>query len=421
MEENALFLFVKYSIERQHLTFSIVPLHYRCLRNNLGLYISLLQEHFGNPASLSVGPPGLLFNGTGDLDEWQFAPNRVHSGGAMANYSAFNMGSLWTDVDLDNADYRRNVQNRFISNIEKKNAYGNRDLNASYMSDSDLSDALSGLRLSNSPVMDQRNHGEELLDELLKRQRNFSKIGDENQSPLARNVFRAHRSDVHPPPIYGDGILRRQTSALDGSNVSRINRRHIKGVDYLSLAEQLAIVQSGNLPGGTNPPRNAAMTNMINPMSNRYSSITELDLVRNQRVFLEDLLPHQCLQDDNLSYNDSRIYHDELRIPYSRMQRSESHFYPNSRNILSHGDRQSRLFSFNRKATGRNNGSQVYHDNSLANYLDVPSFDNADRNGADSVELVDVLGRVKEVRQVFLLFCISIFPLKISSSNSFLV
>ena len=50
-------------------------------------------------------------------------------------------------MDPDNAEYHRNIQNHFMSNIEKMNAYGNRDLNASYMSDSDLSDALSGLRL----------------------------------------------------------------------------------------------------------------------------------------------------------------------------------------------------------------------------------------------------------------------------------
>jgi hypothetical protein len=373
------------------------------IQNNLG-FIYLLQEHFGNSASLSVGPPGLLLNGTGDLDERQFGPSRVHSGGAMSNYSAFDMGSLWTDMDPDNAEYRRNIQNRFMSNIEKMNAYGNRDLNASYIADSDLSDALTGLRLSNSPVMDQRNHGEELLDEILKRQRDFSKIGDENQSPLVGHVFRAPRSDVHPPPMYGDGILRRQTSALDGSNVSRISRHHIKGVDHLSLAEQVAIMQSGNLPRGTNLSRNAAMTNMINPMSNRYNSNTDFDLVRSRRAFLEDLLAQQYLQEDNLSYNDSRIYHDEPRVPYPRMQRSVSHFYPNSRHIVSHGDRQSRLFSLNRKAMGRNIGSQVYHDNTLANYQDVPSLDNADRNGLDSVELIDVVGRVKEVRQVFLSF-----------------
>jgi len=148
---------------------------------------------------------------------------------------------------------------------------------------------------------------------------------------------------------------------------------------------------------------------MINPMSNRYNSNTDFDLVRSRRAFLEDLLAQQNLQEDNLSYNDSRIYHDEPRFPYSRMQRSVSHFYPNSRHAVSHGDRQSRLFSLNRKAMGRNIGSQVYHDNTLANYQDVPSLDNADRNGLDSVELIDVVSRIKEVRQVFLSFYISIF------------
>ena len=50
-------------------------------------------------------------------------------------------------MDPDNAEYHRNIQNRFMPNIEKTSACGSRDLNASYMSDSDLSDALSGLRL----------------------------------------------------------------------------------------------------------------------------------------------------------------------------------------------------------------------------------------------------------------------------------
>ncbi|RLM66228.1 hypothetical protein C2845_PM16G02660 [Panicum miliaceum] len=358
------------------------------------------QEHFGNSASLSVGPPGLLLNGTGDLDERQFRKGIVHNGGAMANYSTFDMGSLWTDMDPDNAEYRRNVQNRFMSNIQKMNV--NRDLNASYMSDSDLSDTLSGLKLSNNRVMDEWNHGDELLDELLKRQRDFcTKIGDDNQRTLVGNVFGSPRSDLRPPPIYGDGILRRQTSALDGSNVSRMSHHHLKDVDHLSLAEQLAMMRSGNLPRGVNLSRNTAMSNMINPMNNRYNNISTRDLgyVRNRRAFLEDLLAQEYLQDDNLLYNDSRIYHDEPRFPCARMQRSGSHFHPNPGNIQSHGDRQSRLFSFNRKATGRNIGSQFYHDNTLANYLDVPSLDNADRSGADSVDLVDVLGHVKEVRQ----------------------
>ncbi|CAL5028625.1 unnamed protein product [Urochloa decumbens] len=345
------------------------------------------QEQFGNSASLSVGPQGLLFNGTGDLDERQFGPSRNYSGGAMANYSTLDIGSLWADMDPENAEYRRNVQNRFMSNIEKMNA--DRDLSSSYMSDSDLSDALYGLRLSNSRVMDERNHGEELLDELLKRQRDFSKIGDDNQTRVG-NVFRAPRSDVHPPPMYEDGILRRQTSALDGSNASRMSHHHFKDVDHLSLAEQLAMIRSGNMPRGINLSRNAAMTNMINPMSNRYNNIRDLDFARNRRALLEDLLAQEYLQDDNLLYNDSRIYHDEPHFPYSRMQRSGSHFHPNPGNLF-HGDRQSRLFS-NRKATGRNFGSQVYHDNTLAKYMD-----NADKSGNDSVDLNEVVGHVKEV------------------------
>jgi pumilio RNA-binding family len=376
-------------------------------------FVFLLQEHFGNSASLSVRPHGQQFNGTGDLDEQQFGLSRVHSGGVMANYSASDMGPLWTDMNPDNVDYCRNIQNRSMSNIGKMNAYGNRDLSASYMFDSNLLDALSGLRLSNSLVMDQWNHGEGQLDEILECQRDFSKIGDENRSPLVGNVFRASRSDVHPLPIYGHGISQRQTSALDGSNVSRFSRHHIKGVDHLSLAaERVAAMQSGNLRRGTNLSRNAYMTNMVNPMSNRYYSNTDLDLVSSRRAFLDDLLAQQYLQEDNLSYDDSRIYHGEPRFSSSRMQRPGSHFYPNSRNILSHGDRQSRFFSLNRKAMGRNIGSQVYHDNALANYLDVPSLDNADRNGADSVELIDVVGHVKEVRQVLISFYISIFSME---------
>ncbi|AQK42803.1 uncharacterized protein LOC100383330 [Zea mays] len=356
------------------------------------------QEHFGNSTSLSVGPSGQLFNGAGDWDEWQFGPSTVHSGGAMANY-AFDMNLLWTDMNPDNAEYHRNIQNHFMSNIENMNAYGNRDLDASSMFDSDISDALSGLRLSNNSVMDQRNNREELADEILERQRDFSKTVDETRSSLVGNVFHAPRSDVHPSRIYGDGILRRQTSAcaLDGSNVSRINRHHIKGVDRPSLADQLAIMQSGNFPRGTNLSRNVSVTNMSNPMSNRYNSNTDLDLARSRMTFFKEILAQQYLQEDNLSYNDSRIYHDEPCFPCSRMQRSGSHFYSNSRCILSHGDRQSRLLSLNRKAMGRNIGSHAYHDNTLSNYLDVLSLDNADRNGADSVELIDLVGHVKEI------------------------
>jgi len=156
------------------------------------------------------------------------------------------------------------------------------------------------------------------------------------------------------------------------------------------------MMRSGNLPRGVNL---SPMSNMINPMENRYNnnSIRDLAYVRNRRAFLEDLLAQEYLQDDNLLYNDSRIHHDEPRSPCARMQRSGSHFHPNPGNIRSHCDRQSRLFSFNRKATGRNIGSQFYHDNTLANYLDVPSLYNEDRSGADSVDLIDVMGRIKDV------------------------
>jgi pumilio RNA-binding family len=379
----------------------------------------LLQDHLGNSASLSMGPPGLLFNGTADLEEGQFEPSRVHSFGPVANYTTFDPGSLWANTETDNAEFHRHVQNHFMSNMEKMNAYGTRDLNLPYLSEPDLSDALSGLRLSNRTVTDEMNHEEELLDEMLKRRRGFStKLCDDNQSCLDGNLFctpRSERLDVHSPPLYGDGILRRQTSALDVSNVARPSRHHIKDVDHLSFAEQLAIMGSGNFNREANIFCNATMTNMINPVGNRYNNITDFYLVSNRKASLEDVLAHQCLPDESpfhsisgLPYNDSRIYHEDPRFPYSRMQRSGSHFHPNSGNNQSHGDRQSRHFLFSRKATGRNMGSQAYHDNTLLNYLEMP-LDNADRNGVDSLELVNVIGRVKEVRQVFSFFSLLMF------------
>jgi hypothetical protein len=51
--------------------------------------------------------------------------------------------------------------------MEKMNAYGTRDLNLPYLSESHLLDALSGLRLSTRTVMDEMNE-EELLDDMLK-------------------------------------------------------------------------------------------------------------------------------------------------------------------------------------------------------------------------------------------------------------
>jgi pumilio RNA-binding family len=183
----------------------------------------------------------------------------------------------------------------------------------------------------------------------------------------------------------------------------------------LSFAEQLAIMGSGNFNREANIFRNATMTNMINPVGNRYNDITDFYLVRNRKASLEDVLAHQCLPDESpfhsisgLPYNNSKIYHEDPRFPYSRMQRSGSHFHPNSGNIQSHGDRQSRHFPFSRKATGRNMGSQAYHDNTILKYLEMP-FDNADRNGVDSLELVNVIGRVNEVRQVFSFFSLLIF------------
>jgi pumilio RNA-binding family len=101
---------------------------------------------------------------------------------------------------------------------------------------------------------------------------------------LDGNLFctpRSERLDVHSPPLYGDGILRRQTSALDVSNVARLSRHHIKDVDHLSFAEQLVILGSGNLHREANIFRNAIITNMINPVGNRYNGITNIYLVKN--------------------------------------------------------------------------------------------------------------------------------------------
>jgi pumilio RNA-binding family len=370
----------------------------------------LLQNRFGHSASVSLGPPDLLFNGTANLEERQIGPSTVHNVGRVASYSTFDPGSLWSDTETNNAEFHRHVQTRFISNMEKMNAYCTRDLNPPYLSECDLSDALSGLRLSNCTVMDERNH-EELLDEMLKGQRDFStKLFDDNRSRLDGNIFCTPRSEhlnARSPPLYGDGILRRQNSALDGSNVARLSHHHIKDVHHLSCADELAIMGSANLHREANRFCNATMTGMINPMTNRYNNITYFDLVRNRKSLMEDVLAQQYLQDESLFHsisglpcNDIRIYHEEPCFPYSRMQRSGSPFHPNSGNILLHGDRQSRHSPFSRRATGRNMGSRVYHDNTILKYLEAP-LDDADRNGVDSLELVNVVGRVKEVRQVF--------------------
>ncbi|GJN12116.1 hypothetical protein PR202_ga30368 [Eleusine coracana subsp. coracana] len=366
--------------------------------------LSMFKEHIGNSASLFVGQQGLLFNGMTELEERQFGPSRVHSDCPVANYSAFDVASLWSDTETDKAKFCKHVQNRFLPNTEMMNAYGTRDLTAPYFSESDLSDALSGLRLSNSTAMNERNHEEELLDEMLKRRRDFStKLCDDNRSHLDGNFFcspRSERLDAHSPSVYGDGILRRQASAFEGPNVSSLSHHYTKDVDHLSFAEQLAIMESANLHRDTNLSRNATMSNMINPMRDRYN-ITDFDLVRNRKAYLENVLAHQYLQDEillpGLPYKYRRMYHEEPHFPYSRMQRSGSHFHPNLGNIQSNGDRQSRHFPFSRKATSRNMGSQVYHDNSLLKYQDPLGI--ADRNGVDSLELVDVVGHVKEVRQ----------------------
>ncbi|KAL6839756.1 hypothetical protein ACP4OV_030444 [Aristida adscensionis] len=355
------------------------------------------QEHFGNSSSLSVGPPGMLLNGTGELDERQFGPSRVHNVGGSANYSALTMGSLWTDMGTEDAEFRRNVQNRFLSNLEKRNAYGTRDPNALYLQDSDISDALSELTLSNSREMSGRKRDEELLEEIFKHRRGFSsKIGDDR--PNVFHTPRPERLDVRPLPTYGDGILRRHTSMLDGSNVSRMGRHHIKDLDHISFADQLAVMRSGNLRREVDLVHNAASSNMINPISRRYNSIPDLDVVRNRKAFIEDLYAQQYVEEDSLfeplPYSDSRMYRDEPYIPYSRMRRPGSPFHPNMSDIPYHRDRQSRLSSFSRRATGRIMGSQAYHDNAVSNYLDFP-LGNAD--GADSVQLVDIVGHVKDV------------------------
>ncbi|GJN36941.1 hypothetical protein PR202_gb25847 [Eleusine coracana subsp. coracana] len=174
----------------------------------LGLELIEDSEHIGNSASLFVGQQGLLFNGMTELEERQFGPSRVHSVGPVANYSAFDVASLWSDTETDKAKFCKHVQNRFLPNTEMMNAYGTRDLTAPYFSESDLSDALSGLRLSNSTVMNERNHEEELLDEMLKRRRDFStKLCDDNRSHLDGNFFhspRSERLDAHSPSVYGD-------------------------------------------------------------------------------------------------------------------------------------------------------------------------------------------------------------------------
>jgi hypothetical protein len=104
--------------------------------------------------------------------------------------------------------------------------------------------------------------------------------------------------------------------------------RQFRDIGHLSFAEQLAIMGSGNLHREANIFHNATMTNMINPVGNRYNDITNIYLVRTQKASLEDVVAHQCLPDENLfhsisglSYNDSRIYNEDPRFPYSRMHK----------------------------------------------------------------------------------------------------
>lgn len=396
--------------------------------SNNFLFFYLFQDRFGHSVSQSMRPPGLLYNGTTELEDRQFRPNRVDSVGPLANYPTLDVCSHWSDTDTDSVEFRRHVQSCFLSDSEKMNPYGTRDLNAPYLYESDLSDGLSGLRLTNNTVIDERSYEEQLQDEMLKRRQDLStKLRDDNQCHMDGNFLhtpRSGRMDIHSPLMYGDGILRRQVSALDGSNVSRLNFHRIKDVDHLPFAEELATTGSDNLHRDTNPVRNANMANMINPMSNRYNS-TDFEFVRNRKAFLNDVLAQQYLQDRSLfysvsgpAYKDGSIYHEDPRFPYLRMQRSRSHFQPNSRDIQSDRGRQSSRFFHRRTATGLNLGSQVYHDNSLLKHLDLP-LDNVDKNGVDSLELINVVGHVKEVRQVLFLFAVNTFCFKFSSCYSF--
>ncbi|KAM0878251.1 hypothetical protein ACQ4PT_034995 [Festuca glaucescens] len=350
------------------------------------------QDHFGNSALLSKSLAGIQLNGSGDFDG-RFGPRRVDSVGAMTDYSIYDMGSTWAEQD---AEFHRHP-NHFVSNMGKMNSFGRRDLDSAYLSDSDLSDTFSGLRLSNRAPFDERSHEKELFDEMLLHPRDFnSNMNDDHRSPSAGNIFRTPRSDHFDLRSPRGNVLRRQNSSIDAPN-DRMNHHHINNVGHLSFAEKLTLMQLGNLHGESNYHRNGATANMINPLSNRNSTIRDLDLARNRREYLEDHFVRQQNDDDylpksGLSYHSNRLYHDEPRVPYSRVQRSGSHIHPNLGSISCHGDQQSRLFSTNRRSGGRNMGLHNNQDNAVVQYVE-----SLDRNVDDSLELLDAVGHVMNV------------------------
>ncbi|CAM0907979.1 unnamed protein product [Alopecurus aequalis] len=353
------------------------------------------QDHFGNSALLSNGLADIQLNCNGEFDGHKFGPSRVHTVDAMTDHSAFDMGSTWSEQD---AEFRH--PNHFVSNMGKMNSFGRRDLDSVYLSDSDLSDTFSGLRLSNRIPLDERSHENELLDEMLIHQRGFnSNMSDGRRSPSAGNIFRTPRSEHFDFRSPRGNVLRRQNSSIDGPNDPRMNRHQSNNLGHLSFAEKLTLMQLGNLHGEANYLRDAATANMTNPLSNRNNTIRDLDLARNHRAYLEDRFARQCLQNDDnylpksgLSYNSNRLYHDEPRAPYSRVQRLGSHNHPNLGSISCHGDQQSRLFSNNRRSGGRNMGLQSNQDNAVAQYVD-----SLDRNVDESLELRDAVGHVMDV------------------------
>lgn len=349
---------------------------------------AVAQDHYGNSVLLSKGLSGLQLNDAGEFDGQQFGPSRIRNVGVMPNHSTFDMGSSWTEPETDNSEFHRH-RNHFVSNMGKMNTFGRRNL------DSDLSDRFSGLRLSNSTSFDGRSHEDELLDEMLRHT-----TGD-SQSPSACNIFCRSRSDhldFRLPATYGD-VLGRQNSAIDGRNVPRMSNHHMNNVDRLSFAEKLTLMQSCNSHGEANYLRDAATTNMINPLRNRNNTILDLDLARNHGAYLEDHYAWQSQQNENNyllnsgpSYNDNRIYHDKPRFPYPRVQRSGSQFHPNLGSIQCHGEQLSRLFSFSRRAAGRNMALQSNQDNVAAH-----SVDSLDINDGGRLELLDALGNVMKV------------------------
>ncbi|KAG8064056.1 hypothetical protein GUJ93_ZPchr0004g38725 [Zizania palustris] len=325
----------------------------------------------------------------------------------MTNRSSVNIRSPWIETKEDDPEFYGRTHNHFMSNMGKANVFDRRDLQFTYPSDSDLSNALSGVKLSNHIKLDERSLDKELLDEMemLNHRNHFSpNIANDNHSALSGNAFcpRGFEQDVHLLPTYGDGVLHRQNSTIDSPYVSRNNNHQTQNVDCLSLAEQLALMQLRNRHEENNYHHNAAMVNTVNPLRNR-SNITNLDLARSRNAILEELFSQQCLQKDNIflsksrpSYNENIRYHDEPHFPYPRMQRSGSHFHSHVRGIPCRSDQQSCVLPSIR-TPGRNMGSQIYQDNLVANSFEAPSLDIANRNGTGALELVNVVGRVMEV------------------------